>query len=918
MAFKDPYPFLPGHLVDLKDGGLAAVKPEPDAPRTESVLLLGTATDGPARVAVACDPSSVNMWGKLKDANGIPNGATLLKGFEEVWRTGCRDVRMMRISGSKATLDVLGTPKVLTNVAPKTETLGPTAGNVKSGKFRLANPATAITFVKADSADLAVTTGYVKDEVGVAAAPDAEFSGPDDGHSTYVYTTLPAALDVNVETSFKVGVIANDQAGDLVQLELRLANAAQADNLVLKYQLEDLSWSTLVAVNGVYTIGAALGFALADKEYQFKITANAGMDISFTIDVSNATEEAVVGEVLAANGDRTQYTADHTFKNGAPLVVKADGVVLDSALYTVNVATITFAVARGEAEVITADYVWVPPDASLANVVKAVKAYNTITVLADACPSESLITVRYTYGAGLTATENSTTVNGVTTQWVANGVDQNLVLAEVPLAGTLSVAIDGAFLPSINYTINAELKQITLKATAKLPVDKDVVVKYSYNQSTAVTPKIVLETAWAGALYNDTKASVENVTDASGAVIGKKVIVYLPPSKVAGYSKLEYSSVKYPLFSQMIQAILTDLDSAKGIVRAKCAKSFENIRTDTLMVMPETNFAGGDDGLGLTKQQIFEALGGKKDPVTGEYTTLGAYQLLENYKVDYIIPLGVTADDDLPNPADSFKYQLGMACAVISHRSRVCHGIIPTSSPEDVELETINTHANHLVSEHPNDIFMKDADGNIIYDSEGQPFDLGRFVTVLAAPDVRFKHSQLGYYYTNSPAIYAGMICGLKVSSSPLNKAVPAIEGLRFEYGNAQRNTLTGARFVTYKVKDNGVVAVEDAITAAQPRSDYADLANLRSVKKAVDNVREVCDPYIGEPPSTANQNAMSAAIDKRLGKMKEDGEIAGYEFQIMASLFDKVLGRSSIELTIQPPGTLKRITTVVKVSPQL
>lgn len=52
MALLDQYPFLPGHLVEFKDGGLA-IKDEPNAPTTESVLILGTANDGPVGTPVA-------------------------------------------------------------------------------------------------------------------------------------------------------------------------------------------------------------------------------------------------------------------------------------------------------------------------------------------------------------------------------------------------------------------------------------------------------------------------------------------------------------------------------------------------------------------------------------------------------------------------------------------------------------------------------------------------------------------------------------------------------------------------------------------------------------------------------------------------------------------------------------------------
>ena len=48
------YPNLPGHLVEFKDGGMS-LRNEPITESTSSVLLLGTAVDGPIHEPVAID-----------------------------------------------------------------------------------------------------------------------------------------------------------------------------------------------------------------------------------------------------------------------------------------------------------------------------------------------------------------------------------------------------------------------------------------------------------------------------------------------------------------------------------------------------------------------------------------------------------------------------------------------------------------------------------------------------------------------------------------------------------------------------------------------------------------------------------------------------------------------------------------------
>jgi hypothetical protein len=97
----DLYPFLPGKLTQFKDGGLQ-LRRDPSAPTTRSVLILGTATDGPVLEPVASDGTGAAALFGRSVVNGRPNGATLPQAFEESQLLGCRDIRLMRISGASA------------------------------------------------------------------------------------------------------------------------------------------------------------------------------------------------------------------------------------------------------------------------------------------------------------------------------------------------------------------------------------------------------------------------------------------------------------------------------------------------------------------------------------------------------------------------------------------------------------------------------------------------------------------------------------------------------------------------------------------------------------------------------------------------------------------------------------------------
>jgi len=85
-----------------------------------------------------------------------------------------------------------------------------------------------------------------------------------------------------------------------------------------------------------------------------------------------------------------------------------------------------------------------------------------------------------------------------------------------------------------------------------------------------------------------------------------------------------------------------------------------------------------------------------------------------------------------------------------------------------------------------------------------------------------------------------------------------------------------------------------------------------------VNQVREVCDPYVGEPNEIPQRNAMSAAIAKRLDKLVEEGVIVDYDFVVIATPQMQLMGEAQIELTIVPPQELRRITTIVALRPSL
>ena len=121
---------LPGFNAELRDGGLTLSAQTNVA--TESILLLGTAVDGPVKtpVPVTRIEEAERIFGKISEY-GVSNGATLLRGLNEAWKAGGRDIRLMRISGAPAVAELTG-PTTTTHITREAhETVGLASGNME-------------------------------------------------------------------------------------------------------------------------------------------------------------------------------------------------------------------------------------------------------------------------------------------------------------------------------------------------------------------------------------------------------------------------------------------------------------------------------------------------------------------------------------------------------------------------------------------------------------------------------------------------------------------------------------------------------------------------------------------------------------------------------------------------------------------
>lgn len=196
------------------------------------------------------------------------------------------------------------------------------------------------------------------------------------------------------------------------------------------------------------------------------------------------------------------------------------------------------------------------------------------------------------------------------------------------------------------------------------------------------------------------------------------------------------------------------------------------------------------------------------------------------------------------------------------------------------------------------------------------------YVQVVASPELGYiLPGRSSLYFTNGVVTYAALVSTLRAESAPTNKRVYGVAGIHYNLSLRQLNALTGAKYVTFRVK-NGQVIVTDGCTTApdyylggtRRSSDYARLSTLRITQAAAQLIREISEPYIGEPNRMPQYNALNASIKGGLEAMKAAGSIMDYRFTVVAN--GGTLNEATITLDIVPAFELKRVSVNVSLRP--
>ena len=493
---------------------------------------------------------------------------------------------------------------------------------------------------------------------------------------------------------------------------------------------------------------------------------------------------------------------------------------------------------------------------------------------------------------------------------------QILTLPAAPNKGTVELFCNGREVLKKYYAVSGT--KVNIKKEL-LTFGEELSATYLINKNENLKSEILFESFFASSIYNGGSVEVAGILNSDGREVGKQIIIEKPKEKLAvGEKPLSYSSLTYPTFGRMVAAINADLRG--GVYKASSDVGEELSST---LTVAKVSFQGGDSGINATTDELKEALSGVRDN-DGYLVDEGVYQLLEGYNVDYIVLAGCYADD-VVSDREGFAYDLAMHCAMSSHKNKTIFGSIAIAPCRNTSLRGIKEYVDGLSAWNAGgkEFLLKD-DGKVVENSDGKPVDLGMYVRVCGGTEPYYLNDDLGKHAANPAIAYTALQTTLAAQRSPLNKQLPNSKGLRIRLTEAQLTSLTRANIITFTQKQTakGEVRPEgyvfDSMTQASPDSDYVRTTACEVVRLISDDVREIADPYIGEPPLVESKNSFAAALSKRFSQRKQEGAIYDLSFEIVETPQMALMGDCNVNVTIITAGERRRINTSVGLKPML
>jgi hypothetical protein len=193
--------------------------------------------------------------------------------------------------------------------------------------------------------------------------------------------------------------------------------------------------------------------------------------------------------------------------------------------------------------------------------------------------------------------------------------------------------------------------------------------------------------------------------------------------------------------------------------------------------------------------------------------------------------------------------------------------------------------------------------------------DIGKYISVVGAQGILANVTNPTSYAASCAGLYGGFVASLAPNSAPTNKVISGVR-LPFRISVSKLDDLAGLGYVMLQQKTKGIV-VSDAPTASRPDSDYQRLSTVRIVKATIDAIRNVSEPFLGEPITGARLAALETAINQALVKLQKLEYLQRFQALVSSTPTQQVQGQADVELILVPAFELRQITVYVSLAAQ-
>lgn len=251
---------------------------------------------------------------------------------------------------------------------------------------------------------------------------------------------------------------------------------------------------------------------------------------------------------------------------------------------------------------------------------------------------------------------------------------------------------------------------------------------------------------------------------------------------------------------------------------------------------------------------------------------------------------------------DNFARQLAQHVTYTSLKSYQTHGGIGISPIIDFSIRAVAEKCARILELELN-LYVKNGAGRSVLDKDNMPYHIGKDISIPTWQ--HYITTRDGYnLLASGVASYFGLASTLADDVSTTNQPVKITP--TYLFSETQKVALNKKGYLTLDSKNNGYY-VTDGVTLALNNSQFSRYATNRTIKLVNGAIREATEPFIGKKNDLANRNSMYTAIKSKLDKLLGH-YLERYEFKLVYNKNASRLGEINIDYDIDITNEIRNV----------